>query len=144
MHTCAPSDFSHAQLFFIPMDCSLSGSSVHGIIPEKILEWAAIFSFRGSSRLREQTHISYTSCIGRWILYHWATLEAPFRIHEVKWSEITQLCLTLCDPMDCSLPGFSVHGIFQARILEWVAISFSSQTTYLVANILFVHDFLSF
>ena len=35
----------------------------------------------------------------------------------------TQSCLTLCDPMDCSLPGFSVHGIFQARILEWVAMS---------------------
>ena len=40
-------------------------------------------------------------------------------------SEVTQSCPTLCDPMDCSLPGFSVHGIFQARILEWVAISFS-------------------
>ena len=36
-----------------------------------------------------------------------------------------QLCLTLCDPMDCSPPGSSVHGILQARILEWVAISFS-------------------
>jgi len=36
-----------------------------------------------------------------------------------------QLCLTLCDPMDCSLPGSSVHGNFQARILEWVAISYS-------------------
>ena len=36
---------------------------------------------------------------------------------------VTKLCLTLCDPMDCSLPGFSVHGISQARILEWVAIS---------------------
>ena len=36
-----------------------------------------------------------------------------------------QLCLTLCDPMDFSLPGFSVHGILQARTLEWVAISFS-------------------
>ena len=36
-----------------------------------------------------------------------------------------QSCLTLCDPMDCSLPGFSVHGILQARTLEWVAISFS-------------------
>ena len=34
-------------------------------------------------------------------------------------------CSTLCDPMDCSLPGSSVHGIFQARILEWVAISYS-------------------
>ena len=38
---------------------------------------------------------------------------------------VTQSCLTLCDSMDCSLPGSSVHGIFQARILEWVAISFS-------------------
>ena len=36
-----------------------------------------------------------------------------------------QLCLTLCDPMDCSPPGSSVHGILQARILEWVAIPFS-------------------
>ena len=36
-----------------------------------------------------------------------------------------QSCLTLCDTMDCSLPGFSVHGIFQARVLEWGAIAFS-------------------
>ena len=44
-----------------------------------------------------------------------------------------QSCLTLCDPMDCSPPGSSVHGIFQAVILEWVTISFSrgsSQTSY--------------
>ena len=40
-------------------------------------------------------------------------------------SEVAQLCLTLCNPVDCSPPGFSVHGVFQARILEWVAISFS-------------------
>ena len=38
---------------------------------------------------------------------------------------VTQLCLTLCDPMGCSLPGSSVHGILQARILEWVAIPYS-------------------
>ena len=38
---------------------------------------------------------------------------------------VAQFCLTLCDPMDCSPPGSSVHEIFQARILEWVAISFS-------------------
>ena len=40
-------------------------------------------------------------------------------------SEVTQSCPTLCDLMDCSLPGSSVHGIFQARILEWVSIAFS-------------------
>ena len=41
-------------------------------------------------------------------------------------AESLQLCPTLCDPMDCSLSGFSVHGILQARTLAWVAISFSS------------------
>ena len=40
-------------------------------------------------------------------------------------SEVTQLCPTLSDPMDCSLPGSSVHRIFQARVLEWGAIAFS-------------------
>ena len=39
-------------------------------------------------------------------------------------SEVTQSCLTLCDPVDCSLPGSSIHGILQERVLEWVAISF--------------------
>ena len=42
-------------------------------------------------------------------------------------SDVTQPCLTLCDPMDCSLPGSSIHGIFQARVLEWGAIAFSDQ-----------------
>ena len=39
---------------------------------------------------------------------------------------VTQSCPTVCDPMDCSPPGSSVHGVLQARILEWVAITFSS------------------
>ena len=42
-----------------------------------------------------------------------------------KESEVPQLCLTLCDPTDGSLPGSSVHGIFQVRMLEWLAISVS-------------------
>ena len=41
-------------------------------------------------------------------------------------SEVTQLCPTLHDPMDCSLPGYSFHGIFQARVLEWGAIVVSN------------------
>ena len=44
---------------------------------------------------------------------------------EGKESEVAQSCPTLCDPMDCSLPGSSIHRILQARVLEWVAISFS-------------------
>ena len=43
-------------------------------------------------------------------------------------NEVAQSCLTLCDPMDCSLPGSTVHGIFQARILEGVAIPFSRRS----------------
>ena len=42
-------------------------------------------------------------------------------------SEVAQSCLTLCNPFDCSLPGSSLHGALQARILEWVAISFSME-----------------
>ena len=42
-----------------------------------------------------------------------------------EWSEVTQSCPTLCHPVDCSPPGSPIHGILQARILEWVAISFS-------------------
>ena len=42
-------------------------------------------------------------------------------------SEVTQSCPTLCDPMDCSLPGSSTHGIFQARVLEWGTIAFSKK-----------------
>ena len=45
-----------------------------------------------------------------------------------KVKEVAQSCPTLCDPMDCSLPGSSIHGIFQARVLEWVTISFSKNT----------------
>jgi len=41
-------------------------------------------------------------------------------------AKLLQSCPTLCDPMDCSLPGFSIHGILQARTLEWIAISFSN------------------
>ena len=46
-------------------------------------------------------------------------------LHNLPVSEVSQSCLILCDPMDCSLPGSSIHAIFHARILEWVSISFS-------------------
>ena len=53
---------------------------------------------------------------------HWSGLPFPSLKSE---SEVAQSCLTLSDPMDCNLPGSSVHGIFQASVLEWVAIAFS-------------------
>ena len=63
---------------------------------------------------------SFPHC--RQIFTSWAKREVPSLL---KWSEVAQLCPTLCDPVDCSPPSSSIHGILQARILEWVAISFS-------------------
>ena len=60
-----------------------------------------------------------------WIL-GWAISSVCLKsIMDVKWSEVAQSCPNLCNPMDCRLPGSSAHGIFQTRVLEWVAISFS-------------------
>ena len=60
------------QLFCDPIDYGLPGPSVHGISEARILEWVAISLSRGSSRRRDQTHISY---IGMWIVYQWDTRE---------------------------------------------------------------------
>ena len=57
---------------------------------------------------------------------HWSGLPFPSPMHESE-SEVAQSCLTLSDPMDCSPPGSSAHGIFQARVLEWGAIAFSDR-----------------
>ena len=92
-----------------PMNCSLPGSSVHWIFQAIVLEWIAISFSRGSSQHRDQT---------------WIKGLTKIKNHLVKESEVAQSCPTLCDSMDCSLPGFSFHGIFQARVPEWVAISF--------------------
>ena len=68
---------------------------------------------------------------------YWSGLPFPSPMHTVKsQSEVAQSCPTLSDLMDCSPPGSSVHGIFQARVLEWGAIAFS---VYLFNGILFTH-----
>ena len=89
-----------------PMDCSPPCSSVHGILQARILEWVAISFSRGSSQPRDWTGVSYNR-------------EDPVKVL------VTQSCPTLCDPVDCSPPGSSVHGILQGSILEWVATSLS-------------------
>ena len=65
---CVLSHFSHVQ-FCIPVDCNSPGSSVHGILQARILEWVAVPCTSVSSQHRDQTHISYVSCLGRWFLY---------------------------------------------------------------------------
>ena len=67
---------------------------------------------------------------------HWSGLPfPPPHCMKVKSeSQVTQSCLTLSDPIDCSLPGSSIHGIFQARVLEWVAIAFSMRIAWWCEN----------
>ena len=60
---------------------------------------------------------------------HWSGLPFPSPMHKSE-SEVTQPCPTPSNPMDCSPPGSSVHGIFQARVLEWAAIAFSNLSGY--------------
>ena len=84
-----------------PRDGSPPGSPVPGILQARTLEWVAIsFSIYFLRKHKDRRS---------------KTLE----------SEVAQSCPTPSDPMDCSLPGSSVHGICQARVLEWVAIAFS-------------------
>ena len=63
---------------------------------------------------------------------HWSGLPFPFPMRE-RESEVAQSCPFLHDPMDCSLPGSSIHGIFQARVLEWGAIAFSARFNSTIA-----------
>ena len=70
----------------------------------------------------ESVHLTST-CIGRQFLYYWHHLGSPLITSVCVL--VTQLCLTLCESMNCSLPGSSVRGVLQARILAWVAKPFS-------------------
>ena len=65
------------------MDYSLPGSSVHGVLQARILECVAISFSRESSQPTDQTSLSCITCIGRWILYHWATWEAPYLVYNL-------------------------------------------------------------
>ena len=89
------------------MDCSPPGSSVHGILQARILEWAAMPSSRGSSRPRDQSYISCVSCIGRQVFYHWRHLRSPWSVSLVQFGH--SVVSDSLQPMDCSTPGFSVH-----------------------------------
>ena len=83
-----------------PMDCSLPGSSTHGIFQARVLDWGAI----------TVSGIDIHICM----------------LIAAAAAKSLQLCPTLCDPIDSSPLGSPVPGILQARTLEWVAISFSS------------------
>ena len=108
-----------------PVDCSPPGSSVHGISQARALEWVAAgvsFLLQGIFPTQELNPR----------LLHWQADCLPpnhRRSHKSLWKVktlVTWSCPTLCDPMDCCPPNFPVHGILWAKILEWVAIPFSS------------------
>ena len=107
-----------------PTLCNPMNYTVHGILQARILEWVAIPFSRQSSQPRDQTQVSHIACR---FFTSWVTREVhDFPSHTLLyWNEVARSCPTLCDPLDCSLPGSSIHGIFQVRVLEWVAISFS-------------------
>ena len=71
----------------------------------------------------------FSHLVGCLSFYWWFPLWGKSFLSLIEWNVVTQLCLTLCDPMDCSLPGSSIHWIFQARILEWVTIYFSRRSS---------------
>ena len=98
-----------------PVVCGLPGSSVHGILQERILEWVAMPSSRESLWYRDRACISGGSCI-----------VGGFFITAAAAAKSLQSCPTLCDPIDGNPPGSTVPGILQARTLERVAFSFSN------------------
>ena len=105
-----------------PIDCSLPGFSVRRILQARILEWVAIFSPRGSSWPRDQTHVS---CVGRWILYHWVSREALLLLPYTKISLCTTwmipLHLVLC--LEIRLHSFGkTHWIVHLKWLNFLLI----------------------
>ena len=88
-----------------PMDCSLPGSSVHGILQAKTLEWVATPSARRSSWYRDETHTTFVSCIAGGFF----SVEPLGKLFQVSDNSVPQSCLTLWDPINCIMPGFPVH-----------------------------------
>ena len=121
-----------------PMDCSLPGSSIHGIFHAKVLEWVAIaFSSAWNWKVKSLSFVRLCTMpetaahqappsLGFSRQEHWSKLPFPSPMHESeKWKWSCSVMSTFSDSMDCSLPGSSIHEIFQARVLECGAIGFS-------------------
>ena len=90
-----------------PMNCTLPGSSVHGISQARTLEWVAISYSRESFWLRDGTHVSCVSCIAGWYFTAEPSREPTGGSDQIR--SVTQSCPTLCNPMNCSTPGLPVH-----------------------------------
>ena len=99
-----------------PMDCRPQGSSVHGILQARILEWVPIPLSRGSSRAWDRTQVS---CTAGGFFTIWGTREAC--VYQIR--SVAQSCPTLCDPVNRSTPGLPVHHQlpeFTETHIHWV------------------------
>ena len=103
------------------MDCSPPGSSIHGILQARILQWLVVPPPGDLTKPGMNLPLLYC----RQICYRWAIREAQLRAAAAAAKSL-QSCWTLCNLTDNSPPGSSVPGILQARRLAWVAISFSN------------------
>ena len=126
--------YAHPPLYFIsspksesvgclvegPMDCSPPGSSVHGILQARILDWIAIPFSREYCQPRNRTGVSSLKADS---LLSESPGKTCLPIIPAAAAKLLQSCPTLCDPIDGSPPGPAIPGILQARTLEWAAIS---------------------
>ena len=96
-------------------------SPLQGNFPTQELNWGLLHSRRILYQL------SYTGSPSSSVIHVGGGVTHPLKYKSE--SEVVQSCPTLCNPMDCSLPGSSVHRVFQARVLEWVAIAFSRRSS---------------
>ena len=121
------------------MDCSLPGSSIHGISQARVLEWGAIvFSYKwygiGQNNSKKNLgknnwyRATYPLNIKNkiYILKTFKTSSCREMVRPAAAAKSLQSCPTLCDPVDGSPPGSPIPGILQARTLEWVAMSSSN------------------
>ena len=108
------------------MDCSPPGSSVHGVFQARLLKWVSISFSRGSSRPRDQTHVS---CIGRRILYHWATRKAQVWTFS-QFSSVTS-CVQLATPWTAALQA-SLSITNRWRLLKLLSITLVMPSNHLI------------